>query len=38
MNNYAEGKIPDDLKLDFENDICFYYASVCKKILDMNVS
>lgn len=36
MSNYAEAKITDDERLMYQNDICHYYATVCKRILDKN--
>ena len=36
MSNYAEAKIPEEDRIMFQNDICFYYAILCKKILDKN--
>mmetsp|Transcript_35258 Transcript_35258/g.26297 ORF Transcript_35258/g.26297 Transcript_35258/m.26297 type:complete len:102 (-) Transcript_35258:526-831(-) len=36
MSNYAEAKIPEDDKIELHNNICHYYAGLCKKILDKN--
>lgn len=36
MTNYAEAKVPEDEKLDFQNSICAYYSSVCIKLYNTN--
>ncbi|CDW71451.1 UNKNOWN [Stylonychia lemnae] len=36
MSNYADAKISQDNKVMFQNDLCHYYANICKKILDNN--